>query len=254
MHNCFFVQSEADTIIFSVYKVVRESGYTGPVVIDVTDTDIYVAAVFISKKLPGMLCITRKPETIISSDLVTDDMASSIVPLHCMTGYDANSSFYGKGKKSVYDLVMKSSVAQRQLSRCGDKLDIEDDVVEDLLEFTRHVIYGDRKSKTMAEEHAIKWKSMKNKSFYFSHQMRIAYANTVFVQTTHLETPSLINRTWLGIIGWSLKLALPMHLPAQNITEVSENNESDDDDGKDVDTQEEIQDSSEDDSEFFDSD
>ena len=73
-----------------------------------------------------------------------------------MTGCDANSSFYGKGKKSVYALVMKSSVAQQQLSRCGDKLDIEDNVVEDLFEFTRHVIYGDSKSKTIAEAHAIK--------------------------------------------------------------------------------------------------
>ena len=130
--------------------------YTGPNVIDATDTDIYVEAVFISKKLTGMLCMKRKQETIICSDLVTDDMASSIVPLHCMTGCDANSSFYGKGKKSVYELVMKSSVAQRQLSRCGDKLDIEDDVLENLFEFTRHVIYGDRKSKTVADACAIK--------------------------------------------------------------------------------------------------
>ena len=41
-----------------------------------------------------------------------------------MTGCDANSGFYGKGKKSVYDPVAKSPVAQQQLSRCGDSLDL----------------------------------------------------------------------------------------------------------------------------------
>ena len=76
-----------------------------------------VAAAFISKQLPGMLCIKRKQETIICSDLVTDEMASCIVQLHCTTGCNANSSFYGKGKKSLYDQVMNSNVAQRQLSR-----------------------------------------------------------------------------------------------------------------------------------------
>ncbi|KAG0721311.1 hypothetical protein GWK47_006404 [Chionoecetes opilio] len=61
-------------------------------------------------------------------------------------GCDANSSFYGKVKNSMYDQVMKSPVAQRQLSRCGDSLDLDEEVVEDLFEFTRHVIYDDHKS------------------------------------------------------------------------------------------------------------
>ena len=89
--------------------------------------------------------------------------------LYCMTGYDANSGFYGKDKKSVYDQVIKcmikSPVARRQLSRCGDSLDLEEEVVEQLFEFTRYIIYGDNKSSTMAETRAAKWKRMKKKSF-----------------------------------------------------------------------------------------
>ena len=92
--------------------MLRESGYSGPVVIDSADTDAYVAAAFISKQLPGMLYIKRKQETVVCSDLVTDEMADCIVQLHCMTGCDANFGFYGKGKKSVYDQVAKSTVAQ----------------------------------------------------------------------------------------------------------------------------------------------
>ena len=74
MQNRSFDQSQAENVIFSAYAVLRESGYSGPVVIDAADTDAYVAAA-----------------------------ADCIVQLHCMTGYDANSGLYGKGKKSVYD-------------------------------------------------------------------------------------------------------------------------------------------------------
>ena len=89
----------------------------------------YVAAAVISQQLPNVLC-------------------------SCMTGCDANSGFYGKRKKSC-----KSPVARRQLSPCRESLDLEEEVV------TRHVIYGDNKSSTIAEARAAKWKRMKNKLF-----------------------------------------------------------------------------------------
>ena len=66
-------------------------------------------------------------EGIISClGLVNDEMAGCLIQLHCMTGCDANSGFYGKGKKSVYDQVAKSPEAKQQLSRCGDCLDLKD--------------------------------------------------------------------------------------------------------------------------------
>ena len=76
---------------------------------------------------------------------MTDEMADCIVQLHYMTGCDDNSGFYGKGKKSLYDRVTKSHVALQQLSRCGDSLDVEEDMLEELFQFTRHVINGDKK-------------------------------------------------------------------------------------------------------------
>ena len=92
-------------------------------------------------------------------------MADCIVQLHCFTGCDANSGIYGKSKSSVYDKVAKSPVARRQLSHCGDTLDLGEKVEEELFKFTRHVIYGDKNSRTMAEARAAKWKTMKSKSF-----------------------------------------------------------------------------------------
>ena len=76
----------ADTVLFSAYAVLRESGYTGPVVIDVAALDAYVRAAVISQQLPGMLCIKRKQEKIYCRGLVADKMPDCIVQLH----YDAN--------------------------------------------------------------------------------------------------------------------------------------------------------------------
>jgi len=80
MDQYSFDQSEADTIIFSFYAVLRESEYTGPVIIGATDTCVYIATAYISHQLPGMLCIKRKQETILCRSLMSEDMARCIVP------------------------------------------------------------------------------------------------------------------------------------------------------------------------------
>ena len=70
MQNYSFDQSEADTVLFSVYVVLHESGYSGPVVIDVADTDVYVVAAFLSQQLP--VCFVsreiRKQSSAVSRD------------------------------------------------------------------------------------------------------------------------------------------------------------------------------------------
>ena len=155
MQNGNFDQSQADTVLFSAFAVLRESGCTGPVVIDAVDADAYVVAAVLWQKLAGMICIKRKQETIFCRGLLADEMADCVVQLHCMTGCDVNSGFYGKGKKLVYDQVAKNPVARR----CGESLDLEEEEVE---QFTRHVIFGD-KSSTIAEARVAKWKRMNNK-------------------------------------------------------------------------------------------
>ena len=86
-----------------LYCTLRQSGYSGPVVIDAADTDVYVVASAISQKLLGILCIKRNKETVLCCGLLTEEMSDSIVQPHCFTGCDANSGFYGKGKSSLYD-------------------------------------------------------------------------------------------------------------------------------------------------------
>ena len=126
MPDYSFSQSEADTILISAYAVLFTVGL-------LADTDIYVAAAAISQKLPGLLCIKRKQATILCRNLVPEEMADCIVPLHCLTGCDANSA--------------------------------REEAIEELFEFTRLVVCGDKVSRTMGTAQAAKWKAMKNKSF-----------------------------------------------------------------------------------------
>ena len=83
--------------------------------------------------------------------------------LHCFTGCDAHLGFYGKGKPSVYDKVI--STLAHQLATSGGRKNLEEEVFKDFFKFTRQVIYVDKKSSTMAESRAAKWKMMKKISF-----------------------------------------------------------------------------------------
>ena len=145
--------------------------------------------------------------------LVTEEKADCIVQLHCFTGCDANSGFYGKGKTSLYDKVAKSSSAWQQLSRCGGSLYLEEEVEQQLFAFTRQVIYEDKKSNTMAEACASKWKTMKRKSFIrlppdadslCQHCLRADLS-----APPHTEAPPLTTWSWLGVGGWSLPSCTP---------------------------------------------
>jgi hypothetical protein len=191
-----------------------------------------------------MLCIKRKYETVLCRVLVTDEMADCFVQLYYMTDCDVNSGFAGKGKMSVYNHVANSHVARRQLSRCGESLDLEEEVVEKLFASTRHVIYGDNKSTTMAEARPVKWKSMKNKSFsclpsdadsLCQHCLRANYLAYLVRHPSLKQHPSPLGHGWEVVDGRCRPVrhtrpALPTHLPAPGPAEESESDESEDDD------------------------
>ena len=76
-------------------------------------------------------------------------------------------------------------------------------MVEQLFEFTQHVIYGDNKSSTIDEARAANWGKMKNKSFIRlppDADSLLGICNAPPVP----EAPHIATRTWLGGGGWSL--------------------------------------------------
>ena len=176
--------------------------------------------------------------------LVTDEMTDCIVQLHCMTGCDANSGFYGKGKMSLYVKMANSPVARRQLSRCGDDLAMEEDVVEELFRFTRDVVYFDKKSTSMAEARAVKWKSMKNKSFIRlppdedslrQHYLRANYLAYSVSHHSLKNHPSPLDHGWELVGGRCRPVrhtqpALPVNIPAPGQDDESESYDEGDND------------------------
>ena len=60
-------QFEADTIMFSIYYDIRSTDADTMVVIDTTDTDCYVQAAAVSKKIQGPLALRRKGQLISST-------------------------------------------------------------------------------------------------------------------------------------------------------------------------------------------
>jgi len=61
--------------------------------------------------------------------------------------------------------VTRSVTAQHTLLKCGNRLDFDGDIIDELLKFIHNMIYGDNKSSSMTEDCADKWKAIKKKSF-----------------------------------------------------------------------------------------
>ena len=160
-----FDQCEADTIILSFYTALRASGYNDPVIIDAADTDVYIQAAAISHDVPGIICIKKKKELLFCRGMCADeDIAKCLIQFHVMTGCDANSCFYGHGKSTLYDKMVKSVECRRLLSSCGERLPLKEDVLNDLVSYVTRFVYGDVQSSSLGIARAAKWKGQKNKS------------------------------------------------------------------------------------------
>ena len=71
--------------------------------------------------------------------------------------------FFGRGKMSLYEKLSKSAEVHSLISKCGEGLMLNDDVLNDLKSFVIHYICGDTQSSTLNQAHATKWKSLKKK-------------------------------------------------------------------------------------------
>ena len=91
-------------------------------------------------------------------------MSHIIIQLHVLTSCDSNSGFFGHGKRKLFEICSKSPEACDFLRNCGNALPITEDIMVDLKAFIVKYVFGDKKSKTISESRALKWKLQKNKS------------------------------------------------------------------------------------------
>ena len=134
--------------------------------------------------------------------------------------------------------MARSAKAREQLSRCETVLDIDEEAIEELFQFTRLVLYGDKTSRTMATARAAKWKAMKKKSFIclppdvdslHQHCLRANYLAYLVHHPSLKDHPSPLGH------GWELandhcrpvRHTRPAHLPELELSEDGEDDESD---------------------------
>ena len=118
-----FKHAEADTILLSAYAKLRAGNYTGAVVLDSEDTDVYVQAAYVSQQFEGDLLIKHKRTLINCHAMLSKEVADIIIPLHVITGSDHTSGFYGHGKKSVLEKVITDPEARELLEQVGESID-----------------------------------------------------------------------------------------------------------------------------------
>ena len=71
--------------------------------LDSAVTDIYVAAAHATHQFPGDFLIKKEGSLICCRTLFPDYLVNCIIPFHFLTGCDANSAFYGKSKKAIFE-------------------------------------------------------------------------------------------------------------------------------------------------------
>jgi len=151
---------------------------------DSIDTDVYIAATYTYLISFLVCCALRSSRTILCRSLVSEDMARCI---NCKTSlyYRLWCQLKFLWQRQVISIkVTRSVAAQHALLKCGNSQDFDEDIIDELLKFTRNVIYGANKSSSMVEACADKWKAMKRNPFFKFLQIQTAYANILFKQIT----------------------------------------------------------------------
>ena len=170
-------------------------------------------------------------------------VADVVIPLHANSGADAISSFFGKGKKVIFDRVSESDEYRSLLSSVGQTLPVSHRTVDDLRMFTMQCVYNDKTSKTLGEARAKKWSTMKRKSTaslppdeesHYLRALRVAYQVYVWL---HFEMPdappSPLQNGWQMVDGKCVPIryrsaALPQELNIMRTKHQSGNSEDSD--------------------------
>ena len=72
------------------------------VIIDSEDTDVYVQAAYVSLQGEGELFMKHKSSLYNCSQMLDEDTANVIIPLHILTRCDFTSGCCGHGKKTYW--------------------------------------------------------------------------------------------------------------------------------------------------------
>ena len=113
-----------------------------------------------------LLCdITITSQGIFSSTLPIRTCTCTQLPSHTtsLAGCDSNSCFYVHGKLSLFQRMAKSAEVCSLLLKCGESLQLSDDVLNDFNIYSLRYVYGDVRSSSLDVLRVDKWRCQKKK-------------------------------------------------------------------------------------------
>ena len=141
-------QEEADT------RMYLHASYAAKTCTDVIiispDTDVLVIGVSLQPLIDAQLYFhTGKGANLRTLDVkaihesVGDEFSKALIGLHCFTGCDSVSAFYGRGKKKAFDLLLKDKTLCPAFQDLGERFDVQPDMEKELEKFVCK-LYGQK--------------------------------------------------------------------------------------------------------------
>ena len=149
--------TEADSMMLTIYSIIRQDNPDLPVIIDSGDTDVYVQAAYVAHHVSGDLLIKRKGGLVNCKDLADKEMSNIMIAAHCITGCDHTSGQYGHGKIQLMNKLKMDPEARELLSSVGMQPALDEETHYDMEQFILTKLYGCLSGLTCAEARAQKW-------------------------------------------------------------------------------------------------
>ena len=150
-------QEEADTRMFLHAAYAANTRGASDIIIESPDTDVFIIAMTFQSVIAARLYFhTGRGMNLRTIDLekikqsIGNDVSHALIGLHCMTGCDSVSAFYGKGKKKALNLLLKDNSLCSSLKDLGERFDINPDMAVSLEKFVC-MLYGQNEVNTVNE-------------------------------------------------------------------------------------------------------
>ena len=146
--NLNSTQEEADTRIFLHAAYAANSSEVTDIIIVSPDTDVFIIGISLQSGIAAKLHFhTGRGINLRTIDLekieqsIGNDVSKALIGLHCLTGCDSVSAFYGKGKKKALNLLLKDDKFCPAFKDLGERFDINPDMAISLEKFVGK-LYG----------------------------------------------------------------------------------------------------------------
>ncbi|KAJ8049553.1 hypothetical protein HOLleu_02339 [Holothuria leucospilota] len=203
-------QEEADTRMY--LHAAHAAKTCGDAIIASPDTDVFIIGTALQSQIPAHLFFhTGRGANLRTIDLkavhdsIGDDVCQALIGLHCFTGCDSVSSFYGMGKKKAFNLLLKDKQLCDGFKDLGERFIIEPNMLAELEKFVCR-LYGQRTVYKVNEARYNMFRLMRksemcmppNQDVLIEHTRRANYQAAIYKRSLQAtsDVPSPVGHGW----------------------------------------------------------